>query len=205
MPWYGAVVWSVDGQERKHCCQWGSKRRCLELPKGGMKKVRRQTSGVPDSSPFATARWELWEEAGIWLGWRRIEDFQWIRRGGHALPLGPAAGQSAFVVTELQDAEDCVADCCSRHWLTLEDCKRRSLRSDHLRLLQSLSCHASEAPEHQRDPAALAITDLEAEAWRAAAANQMDEAGISAGLPESQEPAARRPRGAKRKRCDSGT
>ena len=205
MPWYGAVVWSVDGQERKYCCQWDSKRRCLELPKGGMKKVRRQTSGVPDSSPFATARWELWEEAGIWLGWRRIEDFQWMRRGGHALPLGPAAGQSAFVVTEFQDAEDCVADCCSRHWLTLEDCKRRRLRSDHLRLLQRLSCHASEAPEHQRDPAALAITDLEAEAWRAAAANQMDEAGISAGLPESQEPAAWRPRGAKRKRCDSGT
>ena len=205
MPWYGAVVWSVDGQERKYCCQWDSKRRCLELPKGGMKKVRRQTSGVPDSSPFATARWELWEEAGIWLGWRRIEDFQWMRRGGHALPLGPAAGQSAFVVTEFQDAEDCVADCCSRHWLTLEDCKRSRLRSDHLRLLQRLSCHASEAPEDQREPAALAITDLEAEAWRAAAANQMDEAGISAGLPESQEPAARRPRGAKRKRCDSGT
>ena len=205
MPWYGAVVWSVDGQERKHCCQWDPKRRCLELPKGGMKKVRRQTSGVPDSSPFATARWELWEEAGIWLGWRRIEDFQWMRRGGHALPLGPAAGQSAFVVTEFQDAEDFVADCCSRYWLTLEDCQRRRLRSDHLRLLQRLSCHASEAPEHQRDPAALAITDLEAEAWRAAAANQMDEAGISAGLPESQEPAARRPRGAKRKRCDSGT
>ena len=205
MPWYGAVVWSVRDQERKYCCQWDSKRRCLELPKGGMKKVRRQTSGVPDSSPFAIARWELWEEAGIWLGWRRIEDFQWMRRGGHALPLGPAAGQSAFVVTEFQDAEDCVADCCSRHWLTLEDCKRRRLRSDHLRLLQRLSCHASEAPEHQRDPAALAITDLEAEAWRAAAANQMDAAGTSAGLLESQEPAARRPRGTKRKRDDSAT
>ena len=205
MPWYGAVVWSVDGQERKYCCQWDSKRRCLELPKGGMKKVRRQTSGFPDSSPFAIARWELWEEAGIWLGWRRIEDFQWMRRGGHALPLGPAAGQSAFVVTEFQDAEDCVADCCSRHWLTREDCKRRRLRSDHLRLLQRLSCHASEAPEHQRESAALAITDLEAEAWRAAAANQMDAAGTSASLLESQEPAARRPRGTKRKRDDSAT
>ena len=205
MPWYGAVVWWVDGQERKYCCQWDPKRKCLELPKGGMEKVRRQTSGVPDSSPFATARWELWEEAGIWLGWRRIEDFQWMRRGGHALPLGPAAGQSAFVVTEFQDAEDFVADCCSRYWLTLEDCQRRRLRSDHLRLLQRLSCHASEAPEHQRDPAALAITDLEAEAWRAAAANQMDDAGTSAGLPESQEPAARTPRGTKRKRDDSAT
>ena len=128
-----------------------------------------------------------------------------MRRGGHALPLGPAAGHSAFVVTEFQDAEDCVADCCSRHWLTLEDCKRSRLRSDHLRLLQRLSCHASEAPEHQRDPAALSITDLEAEAWRAAAANQLDAAGTSAGLLESQEPAARRPRGTKRRRDDSAT
>ena len=93
MPWYGAVVWSVRRQERKYCCQWDSKRRCLELPKGGMRKKRRQTSGFPDSSPFATARWEMWEEAGIWLGWRRIEDFQWMQHEGHALPLGPAKGQ----------------------------------------------------------------------------------------------------------------
>ena len=166
---------------------------------------RRQTSGFPDSSPFATARWEMWEEAGIWLGWRRIEEFQWMQHDGHALPLGPAKGQSAFVVTEFQDAEDYVADCNSRHWLTLKECERMGLRPDHLQLLQRLSRHASEAPEQKHDAVALAITDLEAEAWRAAAANQMDEAGISAGLPESQEPAARRPRGAKRKRCDSGT
>ena len=104
------------------------------------------------------------------------------------------------MVTEFQDAGDYVADCNSRYWLTLKECEREGLRSDHLQLLQCLSCH-----EQQRDAVALAITDLEAEAWRAAAANQMDEAGISAGLPESQEPAARRPRGAKRKRCDSGT
>ena len=177
----------------------------MELPKGGMRKKRRQTSGFPDSSPFATARWELWEEAGIWLGWRRIEDFQWMRHGGHALPLGPAEGQSAFVVTEFQDAEDCVADCCSRHWLTLEDCERRRLRSDHMQLLQRLSCHASEAREHQRERAAMANTDLEAEAWRGAAASEMDEAGTSAGELESQELAAGRPRGTARKRHDSET
>ena len=128
-----------------------------------------------------------------------------MRRGGHALPLGPAAGQSAFVVTEFQDAEDCVADCCSRHWLTLGACERRRLRSDHLRLLQRLSCHASEAPEHQPQPAALAITDLEAEAWRGAAASEMDEAGTSAGELESQDLAAGGPRGTKRKRHGSET
>ena len=205
MPWYGAVVSSVREQERKYCCQWDSKRKCLELPKGGMSKKSRQTSGFPDSSPFATARWEMWEEAGIWLGWRRIEEFQWMQHDGHALPLGPAKGQSAFLVTEFLDAEDYEVDCNSRHWLTLKECERRGLRSDHLRLLQRLSCHASEAPEHQRDPAALSITDLEAEAWRAAAANQLDAAGTSAGLLESQEPAARRPRGTKRKRDDSAT
>ena len=131
---------------------------------------------------------ELWEEAGIWLGWRRIEDFQWMTHEGHALPLGPAEGQSAFVVTEFQDAEDYVADCNSRYWLTLEECEREGLRSDHLQLLQCLSCH-----EQQRDAVALAITDLRAE----------DKAGTSAGLVESQEPAARKPRGTKRKRSRS--
>ena len=175
---------------------------------------RRQTSGFPDSSPFATARWEMWEEAGIWLGWRRIEEFQWMQHDGHALPLGPAKGQSAFVVTEFQDAEDYVADCNSRHWLTLKECERMGLRPDHLQLLQRLSRHASEAPEQKHDAVALAITDLgaedaagtsaglvesqepaaenrevrsasEAEAWRAAAANKMDESGTSAGLLES--------------------
>ena len=193
MPWYGAVVWSVRRQERKYCCQWDSKRRCLELPKGGMRKKRRQTSGFPDSSPFATARWEMWEEAGIWLGWRRIEEFQWMQHDGHALPLGPAKGQSAFVVTEFQDAEDYVADCNSRHWLTLKECERMGLRPDHLQLLQRLSRHASEAPEQQHDAVALAITDLGAE----------DAAGTSAGLGESQEPAARKPRSTKRKRSRS--
>ena len=128
-----------------------------------------------------------------------------MQHDGHALPLGPAKGQSAFVVTEFQDAEDYVADCNSRHWLTLKECERRGLRPDHLQLLQRLSRHASEAPEQQHDAVALAITDLEAEAWRAAAANQMDEAGTSAGLFESQEPAARKPRGTKRKSHDSAT
>ena len=132
-----------------------------------------------------------------------------MQHDGHALPLGPAKGQSAFVVTEFQDAEDYVADCNSRYWLTLKECEREGLRSDHLQLLQCLSCH-----EQQRDAVALAITDLgaedaagtsaslvesqepaaenrevrsasEAEAWRAAAANKMDESGTSAGLLES--------------------
>ena len=67
------------------------------------------------------------------------------------------------------------------------------VRPDHLQLLQRLSRHASEAPEQKHDAVALAITDLGAE----------DAAGTSAGLVESQEPAARKPRSTKRKRSRS--
>ena len=101
---------------------------CLELPKGAMEKVRRQTSAASDSSPFACARWELWEEVGIWLQWRESEDFQWVSQGGDALPQGPGPRQSAFVVTELQDADDDVVVCCRRAWLTLEECAEAALR-----------------------------------------------------------------------------
>ena len=83
-----------------------------------------------------------------------------MQHDGHALPLGPAKGQSAFVVTEFQDAEDYEVDCNSRHWLTLKECERMGLRPDHLQLLQRLSRHASEAPEQQHVAVALAITDL---------------------------------------------
>ena len=145
MPWYGAVVWSERGQQRKYCCQWDPKRRFgLELPKGGMEKNRRKTSGAPDSSPFATARWELWEEVGLWLQWRWSEDFHWVSQRGHALPLGPGPQQSAFLVTKLQD-KDGEADCRRREWLTLEECERKGLRKDHLQLLKRLGNQASAA------------------------------------------------------------
>ena len=142
MPWYGAVVWSGHGRQRLYCCQWDHKRRCFELPKGGM-ETWRQTSNAPDSSPFSTARWELWEEAGIWLRWRESEDFQWVSYPrGIALPMGPGPRQPAFVVTELHGGvdEDEVVACRRREWLTLEDCERKGLRDDHLQLLLWLDC-----------------------------------------------------------------
>ena len=49
----------------------------------------------------------------------------------------------------------------------------------------------------------MANAGLEAEAWRAAAACEMDEAGTLAGEQESQQPAAGRPTVAKRKRDGS--
>ena len=47
----------------------------------------------------------------------------------------------------------------------------------------------AEVREQQRERAAMANADLEAEAWRAAAACEMEEAGTPAGELESQEPA----------------
>ena len=119
MPWYGAVVWSGYGGQRMYCCQRDHKRHSLELPKGGM-EIWRQTSNAPDNSPFSTARWELWEEAGIWLRWRESEEFQWVSYpGGSALTMGPDPRQSAFVVTELHGGvdKDEVVACCRRRRL----------------------------------------------------------------------------------------
>ena len=48
---------------------------------------------------------------------------------------------------------------------------------------------AAEAREQQRERAAMATADLEAEAWRAAAVCEMEEAGAPAGELEPQEPA----------------
>ena len=147
MPWYGAVVWSGNGRQRMYCCQWDHKRRCWELPKGGM-ETWRKTSNAPDSSPFATARCELWEEAGIWLQWRQRKDFQWVSPEGVALLLGPDPRQPAFVVTELHvgEGDDEVVECCRRQWMTLEACERNLLRRDHLQLLQHLDCQTNAAP-----------------------------------------------------------
>ena len=136
MPWYGAVVWGGDGQ-REYCCQWGCRRGCWELPKGGLELVRRASSGLPDSSPFATARWELWEEAGLWLSWRARADFRWVSQNAEPLALGPGQQQSAFVVTKLQDG-DLMVPHPNQAWLTLEQCGVQRLRPDHLRLLRQL-------------------------------------------------------------------
>ena len=142
MPWYGAVVWSGHGERRRYCCQWDHDRGGLELPKGGMENWRR-TSHAPDISPWTTARWETWQETGIWLGWREDEDFQWVSYPrGIVLPMGPGQRQSAFVVTELHRGVDGdeVVECRRREWLTLEECERKGLRDDHLQLLLWLDC-----------------------------------------------------------------
>ena len=90
MPWFGVILWRwsrrYHGTEcrhwrREYLVEFDSKRKNYELPKGGARvqeprrirvptATRARTLQVYDSSPFATARWELWEEIGVWVGWR---------------------------------------------------------------------------------------------------------------------------------------
>jgi hypothetical protein len=130
MPWYGALLWQHDGNDLRICCQYDHGRRGWELPKGGQEPRRRASSGVPDSSPFATARHEMWEEVGVWLAWRPPGAYDWVTQKGAPLPWGPGPQQDAFVVTKLR-TEDEQAVSTHRRWINLEECGRR-LRSDHL-------------------------------------------------------------------------
>ena len=130
MPWYGALLWQHDGNDLRICCQYDHGRRGWELPKGGQEPRRRASSGVPDSSPFATARHEMWEEAGVWLAWRPPGAYDWVTQKGAPLPWGPGPQQDAFVVTKLR-TENEQAVSTHRRWINLEECGRR-LRSDHL-------------------------------------------------------------------------
>ena len=102
-----------------------------------METTKRHSSGVPDSSPFATARRELWEEAGLWLEWRQRGEFHWVSRDAVPLIQGPGPHQSAFLVTQLQEG-DREVDHLRRAWMTLEECAAQGLRRDHLQLLREL-------------------------------------------------------------------
>ena len=71
MVWFGVVLHSTDCPP-KYCVQFDWDRQQYELPKGGAELRRcRPSTGALDTSPFTTARWELWEEAKVWLGWRK--------------------------------------------------------------------------------------------------------------------------------------
>ena len=105
-PWYGALLWQHDGDDLRVCCQYDHGRRGWELPKGGQELGRRASSGVPDSSPFATARHELWEEAGVWLAWRPPGADDWVTQSGAPLPGGPGPQQNAYILTELRTEDE---------------------------------------------------------------------------------------------------
>ena len=137
MPWYGALLWQHDGDDLRVCCQYDHGRRGWELPKGGRELGRRASSGVPDSSPFATARHELWEEAGVWLAWRPPGSYAWVTPSGARLPGGPGPQQNAYILTELRTEDEQAEPGGMRGWLNLEECENL-LRRDHLRVARRL-------------------------------------------------------------------
>ena len=123
MPWLGVILWRWNERphgtarshwRREYCVQFDRKRKMYELPKGGAKRIKprripmQTENGVQmvlacDSSPFATARWELLEEAtGIWVGWRERGPYAWISRRGEVWPGVPCASPSAWLCTELR-------------------------------------------------------------------------------------------------------
>ena len=79
------------------------------------------SSGCIDSSPFATARWELWEECGVWLTWRQNEEFEWIYpKQGHP---------DAFVYTRLRDNDE-IKVRPNVEWMTVGEFSKASGRQD---------------------------------------------------------------------------
>ena len=125
MAWYGAVVWREGpGGQREFCFTRDEGSGLWELPGSVMERTWRESSLSPDTSPFSTARWELWEEAGLWLAWREFGDFWWTGEDQILTWIGrdsgPGPQQSAFVLTRLQD-EDEMMPHPQRSWLTLQE------------------------------------------------------------------------------------
>ena len=165
MPWLGVILWRWNERphgtacshwRREYCVQFDRKRNMYELPKGGAKRIKprripmQTEKGVQivwacDSSPFATARWELFEETGIWVGWRERGSYAWISRRGEVWPGVPCASQSAWLCTELR-GDDTYCPDRTPMWMNLEEFGRLSRRDDHYRLLKALHgvpCHQS--------------------------------------------------------------
>ena len=154
MPWFGVILWRWSHRDdgtpcREYCVQFDRKRRDYELPKGGAEVLAPRRIAVPtlkgtrtwevyDSSPFATARWELWEETGVWVGWRAEGTYTWISKTGRVLPAGPCAHQDAWLCTELHGTEDSYDTRRPPPWMTVAEFACRSRRNDHLFVLQAL-------------------------------------------------------------------
>ena len=158
MPWFGVILWRWShrghGTEHRHwrreyCVEFDRKRRNYELPKGGAQVLAPRRIPVPtgkgtrtvevyDSSPFATARWELWEETGVWVGWRAEGTYTWISNQGRVLPGGPSADQNAWLCTELSNTDDTYDTRRPPEWMNLDEFAVRSNRDDHLMVLKAL-------------------------------------------------------------------
>ena len=87
MVWMGVILRRRTGDKVEYCVEFDKKRTQWELPKGGKEDHhQRQSSGCVDASPFATARWELWEKAGVWLSWRWRHCYAWVTPIGEYQP-----------------------------------------------------------------------------------------------------------------------
>ena len=152
MPWYGVVLrrwskedrtdWSFTATNEyclpEFCVQCDTKRRDYELPKGGAKTTRRRHSTrCIDSSPFGTARCELWEETGVWLAWRGRFAYQWASSHGRILPGGPSADSSAWLCTDLSPWDQWDME-RTLLWFSVSDFEEWSNREDHLRVLRAV-------------------------------------------------------------------
>ena len=155
MVWHGVVLRRARPDTSwAYCVHWDRKRAQWELPKGGAElSTARCSTGRVDSTPFATARCELWEEAGVWLAWRPEGTYAWLTAQGRLLPNGPAEGRSAFVCTELRPEEDCVDVHPARSWMTLARFAGSTTREDHVRLVRRWE-ELSERPQKCRKVAA---------------------------------------------------
>ena len=137
MAWVGVILTVWIQQVRLYCIVWDQKRKCWELPKGGAElNSPRMTTNTIDSSPFATARGELWEEAGIWLGWRNWDTFAWLGKYGKLLTRGLKEDRCGWVYTRLCDHDIVQDDRPDRQWMTFEEyCFLPRRRNDHVDLL----------------------------------------------------------------------
>ena len=152
MPWYGVVLrrwskedrtdWSCTATNEyclpEFCVQYDTKRYDYELPKGGAETTRpRRSTRCIDSSPFGTARCELWEETGVWLAWRGRFAYQWVSPDGRILLGGPSADSSAWLCTDLSlwDQWDMER---TPLWFSVSDFEELSNREDHLRVLRAV-------------------------------------------------------------------
>ena len=137
MPWVGVILCQWVQQVRFYCIVWDPKREHWELPKGGAElNTPRRTTNTVDSSPFATARGELWEEAGIWLGWRNWDAFAWLGKYGKLLTHGLRRDMCGWVYTRRCDHDIVQYDSSERVWMTLDEyCSEPRRRQDHVDLL----------------------------------------------------------------------
>ena len=126
--------------------------------------------GDGDSSPFATARRELWEEAGVWIGWRPTGTYSWVTPEGGLLPTAPTLQQNAWLCVDLAAEDTRDVNRAPPRWMTVEEFAAYSWRTDHLELLRTVQF--LQLPADQLHPVVLAYWGSTSDASLRAAPRQ---------------------------------